>query len=473
MQTSLLISLLGIISVAVAQYGPAQISKHDRKICTVAAGGTNATDDAPAILQAFEECGHGGTVLFEDTTYYVNSVMNVSGLKDCYIDFRGTLMWSTDVQYWLNYSLPVGYQNQSTAFKLGGDRVLFDGHSQGTFDGNGAVWYRYAAGISNLKGRPHALTLDGLTNSKVTGLNMLRSQMWTFSIIHSHNSSFENIFVNNTALDGTSSANTDGADTIFSSHLTFRNWTVVSKDDSISFKANSTDIAVTDSLFINGLGIAIGSIGQYKDQFETIERIKADNIRFTNTLHAAYFKTWTGEQVGYPPNGGGGGLGHARNLSFTNLYGTSFRGAPFSVSQCTTFSGTDGNCTSSKFELGDIEFANFDGTAAKSTMASFQCSAVEPCHDISITNATLATTSTIAYLCDNPSSSTRRSGGRAAVFQIDDGLPLATRACHESDQGRFCGVVPVQIRCVEHHDRTARDDVVLCDLQRHFVPGEV
>lgn len=61
---------------------------------------------------------------------------------------------------------------------------------------------------------------------------------------------------------------------------------MVSKDDSISFKANSTDITVTDSLFINGLGIAIGSIGQYKDQFETIERIKADNIRFKNTLHA-------------------------------------------------------------------------------------------------------------------------------------------------------------------------------------------
>lgn len=72
----------------------------------------------------------------------------------------------------------MGYQNQSTAFKLGGDRILFDGHGQGTFDGNGGVWYHYASGVSNMKGRPHALTLDGLTNSKVTGLNMLRSQMW-------------------------------------------------------------------------------------------------------------------------------------------------------------------------------------------------------------------------------------------------------------------------------------------------------
>lgn len=30
---------------------------------------------------------------------------------------------------------------------------------------------------------------------------------------------------------------------------------------------------------------------------------------FDNTLHALYVKTWTDDQNGYPPNGGGGGLG--------------------------------------------------------------------------------------------------------------------------------------------------------------------
>lgn len=34
-----------------------------------------------------------------------------------------------------------------------------------------------------------------------------------------------------------------------------------------------------------------------------------NNIKFINTLHTVYFKTWTGDQAGYPPNGGGGGLG--------------------------------------------------------------------------------------------------------------------------------------------------------------------
>lgn len=51
-------------------------------------------------------------------------------------------------------------------------------------------------------------------------------------------------------------------------------------------KANSTDITITNCKFYDGLGIAMGSIGQYKDQFETIERVTAKNIEYDNTLHA-------------------------------------------------------------------------------------------------------------------------------------------------------------------------------------------
>lgn len=39
--------------------------------------------------------------------------------------------WSPDMQYWLENSLQVGYQNQSTAFVLGGKNVLLNGHGSG------------------------------------------------------------------------------------------------------------------------------------------------------------------------------------------------------------------------------------------------------------------------------------------------------------------------------------------------------
>lgn len=104
-------------------------------------------------------------------------------------------------------------------------------------------------------------------------------------------------------------ANTDGADTIYSSHIVFDHWTVYNGDDSISLKANSTDIILKNSVFHDGLGLALGSIGQYYDAVETIENLHVENCSFVDCLHAAYVKTWTGDQNGYPPNGGGGGLG--------------------------------------------------------------------------------------------------------------------------------------------------------------------
>jgi hypothetical protein len=47
--------------------------------------------------------------------------------------------------------MPVGYQNQSTVWYIGGDNVTFDGHGTGTFDGNGQVWYDFVNGMSNYR----------------------------------------------------------------------------------------------------------------------------------------------------------------------------------------------------------------------------------------------------------------------------------------------------------------------------------
>lgn len=63
-----------------------------RKTCTIKASGTNQTDDAPAIRKAFKECGRHGKVVFEPTTYHVNSVLNITGLEDVDIDVQGQIL---------------------------------------------------------------------------------------------------------------------------------------------------------------------------------------------------------------------------------------------------------------------------------------------------------------------------------------------------------------------------------------------
>jgi len=74
----------------------------------------------------------------------------------------------------------MGYQNQSTAWVFGGDRIHFQGHGYGTFNGNGQVWYDFVNGKSNYPRRPHAITISKATDSVFEGLRFVQSQMWYF-----------------------------------------------------------------------------------------------------------------------------------------------------------------------------------------------------------------------------------------------------------------------------------------------------
>lgn len=85
--TSLLSLALGLFSLVAANEPEDKI-----KTCTVKAGGNAIIDDAPAIYDAFNECGQNGRVVFANTTYYINSVMNTSELHNCEIDIYGTLL---------------------------------------------------------------------------------------------------------------------------------------------------------------------------------------------------------------------------------------------------------------------------------------------------------------------------------------------------------------------------------------------
>ncbi|KAG9877787.1 pectin lyase-like protein, partial [Aureobasidium melanogenum] len=229
-------------------------------------------DSSANILKAFESCGQAkaglrNRIVFKNTTYTIASVLETTGLKNVDIELHGTLSWdNSNISYWLNNSLPVGYQNQSTAWRLGGDSITFQGNGSGTFNGNGDVWYRFVNGQSNYPRRPHQLTITETTNSTFEGLIFLQSQMWTMTVIHSADVLLQDIYVNNTSKTGAPTVNTDGCDTIYANNITFRRWIIDNGDDAISPKANSTNILIEDSEFYRGSGIALGSIGQSDGQ---------------------------------------------------------------------------------------------------------------------------------------------------------------------------------------------------------------
>ncbi|KAJ7794654.1 pectin lyase-like protein [Mycena olivaceomarginata] len=341
--------------------------------CTVHPSG-NFTDDSPAIVSAFKLCGQGGT------TYWIEKVMNTTGLNNAVIDLQGTLLWSAaNISYWLQNSLPTGFQNQTSAWFLGGNNITFDGHGFGTFDGNGQIWYDFTKGVSNLAGRPHALTIWNTHNSTFKGIRFVQSQMWTMTISASSFVDMLDIFVSSTSNDSQPARNTDGADTLDSHHITFRGWEVHNGDDSIAMKRNSSDILIENSIFYTGLGVAIGSTGQYPGEYEAIER------------------TWTGVQQGFPPNGGGGGTGAWTDSTFSNL--------TMQVAQitqwCHDISGAVGQCDTSTMQISNITWSGLKGSLLASSVASLKCSAAAPCQDLKILNSsfTFATNTTGTYSC--------------------------------------------------------------------------
>lgn len=148
-----------------------------RRTCVVSPS-SNGTDDTPAILKAFDDCGHSGQIVLANGTFHINQIMNTTGLKDCGIDIHGTMLWSTNTTYWLANSMLFGYQNQSSAWWLGGDNIHVRGFGYGTLDGNGQTWYDFAKGVSNYPRRPQAITIWKTTNSIIEGLRLVQSQMW-------------------------------------------------------------------------------------------------------------------------------------------------------------------------------------------------------------------------------------------------------------------------------------------------------
>lgn len=176
-------------------------------------------------------------------------------------------------------------------------------------------------------------------------------------------------------------------------------------DDSIAMKANSTNILIEDCRFHTGLGIAIGSIGQYNGEFEIIENVTARNIEILDNMrYGVYVKTWTGRTAGYPPNGGGGGLGYASNMLFQNF---TLEGATgiFAVTQCTSYNEATGGCDTSEFHIRDLVLEDWHGTAVSDVVAAVQCSAARPCTGIEIKDInivdTVNGTAPASYLCDN------------------------------------------------------------------------
>lgn len=115
--------IANLVDAAITQVGTA---------CTITPlTGTNP-DDTPQILDAFKRCGQDGSVTFSEGTFHIGQVMDTLNFRNVEINILGTLIWSTDIQYWLSHSLSVTYAGRSTAWRVGGTNITMRGYGKGT-----------------------------------------------------------------------------------------------------------------------------------------------------------------------------------------------------------------------------------------------------------------------------------------------------------------------------------------------------
>ncbi|KAI0317344.1 pectin lyase-like protein [Amylostereum chailletii] len=358
------------------------------RVCTIVPA-PDGGDDSRSIVSAFELCGKDASIVFQNETYHVERIMVTHGLQNVSVDLRGTLSWGTNITYWLDNAIPLGYQNQSVAWDFGGSNIHWDGHGVGTFDGNGQIWYDFANGTSNLFGRPINFVIRNTTNSTFEGMRFVQSQFWSTAMHSSSNILLQDFYINSTSNSSAPTQNTDGIDTFYSNNITIRRWSVTNGDDAIAPKANTSNLLIQDSQFFDGSSVAIGSIGQYDGVFEFIENVTAERILCDRCHYAGYVKTWTGLQQGFPPNGGGGGLGFAKNIVFRDFAVTDLVNAVGEITQCTSYEGATGGCDTSTFQISNVTWENITGSVATSTLAALQCSGLAPCPGITIADVNL------------------------------------------------------------------------------------
>jgi galacturan 1,4-alpha-galacturonidase len=82
-----ILQLLATSSLAFAAYSPSS----PEHTCVIPAL-NDGRDDAPAIREAFSKCGNNGKVIFQkDTTYSIQTALQLHDLKNVQVDILGTL----------------------------------------------------------------------------------------------------------------------------------------------------------------------------------------------------------------------------------------------------------------------------------------------------------------------------------------------------------------------------------------------
>jgi polygalacturonase len=259
-----------LLALALAQCCGA--AAYAAKICDAKSNGAKAdrtTKDTLALQRAIDDCaGKGGGVVQLTPGTYLSGPIVLKSRITLQIDSGATLLGSQDKGDYPRMQEMREDAVQPLISATNAQDVAIRGG--GAIDGAGQPWW---AEVYAHKGspdyvaakRPRLIFFDHSKQVLIEGVTIRNSASWQVTLYYSDGVTLRNAKI----LAPAHSPNTDGVDPFSSHHVTISHMTIDVGDDNVAIKSGqpgsvgpddpSTDITVTDCIFLHGHGMSIGS----------------------------------------------------------------------------------------------------------------------------------------------------------------------------------------------------------------------
>jgi polygalacturonase len=260
------------------------------------AKGDGATKDTLAIQKAIDDCAQkdGGTVRLAGGSFLTAPIELKSGIT-FEVAAGATLIGSQEAS---DYPETVALRERALTPLIGAknvERITIRGG--GVIDGAGKPWWdavysrrapaRYTAAL-----RPRLILLDHCKHVLIENITIQNSASWQVTPYYCDDVTIRNAKI----LAPSRAANTDGIDPFSSHHVTISHVLIDTGDDNIAIKSGqpgsagpddpTTDVTISDCMFLHGHGLSIGS-----EIAGGVQRVRVTNIVFKDTTQGIRVKS--------------------------------------------------------------------------------------------------------------------------------------------------------------------------------------
>lgn len=241
----------------------------------VARSSTTCTfTDASAASKSKKDCA---TIVLDSIVVPSGTTLDMTDLED-----NTSLIFSGETTF--------GYEEWSgPLISVSGTGIKVSGASGHSINGDGARWWD-GEGSNGGKTKPKFFYAHSLTDSSITGLNILNTPVQTFSIDGAESLTVADVTIDNSAGDD-EGHNTDAFDVGSSTGVVISGANVKNQDDCLAINSG-TDITFTGGTCSGGHGLSIGSVGGRTDN--TVETVLIESSTISDSMNGCRIKTVSG-----------------------------------------------------------------------------------------------------------------------------------------------------------------------------------